>query len=144
LLTVVLGIIMSLILIPAFGVLGLLAVHISVGMPGILISLWWINKQYHATIDWKASTKILISSVISGILTYYIISQLNLVSWITLVVGIVIFLASYIILAPLTGAITYVDVKNLKEVITALGPLATLIRPLLQIIERFTRKPQRG
>jgi putative peptidoglycan lipid II flippase len=144
LLTVVLGIVMSLILIPAFGVLGLLAVHISVGMPGILISLWWINKHYHATIDWKSSTKILTSSAMSGILTYYITSQLNISSWLTLIIGITIFLASYIILAPLTGAITYVDIKNLKEVITALGPLAMLIRPLLQIIEKFTRKPQKS
>ena len=143
-LTVVLGIIMSLILIPAFGVIGLLAVHISVGMPGILISLWWINKHYHATIDWKSSTKILASSAMSGILTYYITSQLHFASWITLIIGLAIFLASYIVFAPLTGAITYTDIKNLKEVITSLGPLATLIRPLLRVLEKFTRKPQQS
>ncbi len=143
-LTVVLGIIMSLILIPAFGVIGLLAVHISVGMPGILISLWWINKHYHATIDWKSSTKILVSSAMSGTLTYYITSQLNFASWITLIIGLAIFLATYIVFAPLTGAITYMDIKNLKEVIISLGPLATLIRPLLRILEKFTRKPQKS
>jgi len=142
--TVVLGIIMSLILIPAFGILGLLAIHISVGMPGILISLWWINKHYHATIDWKSSTKILVSSAMSGILTYYITSQLHFASWITLIIGLTIFLASYIVFAPLTGAITYMDIKNLKEVITSLGPFATLIRPLLRILEEFTQKPQKS
>ena len=95
LLTFVIGVVMSLLLIPPFGVFGLLAVHISCGMPGILISLWWIKKHYNATIDYVSSTKILVASAFSGILTYAITSQLNFASWILLIIGTAVFLASY-------------------------------------------------
>ncbi len=141
--TFIIGIIVSLVLIPPFGVLGLIVTHLTIGMPGILISLWWINKNYNATIDWKSSTKILTASAISAILTYLIINQLNIASWITLLLGAAIFLTTYIITAPLMGAITYNDTQNLKEMLKSLGPLATIITPLLYPIEKITRNAQK-
>ena len=137
--TFIIGIIVSLVLIPPFGVLGLIVTHLTIGMPGILISLWWINKNYNATIDWKSSTKIIAASAISAILTYLITNQLNIASWITLLLGTAIFLTTYIITAPLMGAITYNDTQNLKEMLKSLGPLATIITPLLYPIEKITR-----
>jgi O-antigen/teichoic acid export membrane protein len=142
-LTFILGIITSLVLIPYFGVIGLLIVHISVGMPGILISLWWINKHYKATIDWKSSTKIIVASALSGFLTYLVTSQMNLAGWITLIIGSIVFLSSYIIIAPLIGAITYIDIQNLKAMLTSLGPLATIINTLLIPIEKITAHSQK-
>jgi O-antigen/teichoic acid export membrane protein len=142
-LTFILGIILSLLLIPPFGVLGLLAVHISVGMPGILISLWWIKKHYNATIDWKSSSKIMIASAFSGVLTYMITIQLNLASWITMLLGAAVFLSSYMIAAPLIGAITYADTQNLKALVNTLGPLAPVINPFIIPLEKITARTQK-
>jgi hypothetical protein len=133
---------MSLLLIPPFGVYGLLAVHISVGMPGILISLWWIKKHYNAAIDYVSSTKIMAASALSGILTYAVTSQLHLASWILLIIGAAIFLATYIVTAPLIGAIKYSDTQNLKAMVSSLGPLAVLINPVLVPLEKITARKQ--
>jgi O-antigen/teichoic acid export membrane protein len=138
-LTFIIGLVVSLILIPQFGVLGLLVTHLTIGMPGILVSLWWINKNYNATIDWKSSVKILTSSTISAIITYLITNQIMLASWIILIVGAAVFLATYIISAPLIGAINYNDTQNLKEMLKSLGPLAPLLTPLLLPIEKITK-----
>ncbi|MCK4884463.1 oligosaccharide flippase family protein, partial [Candidatus Bathyarchaeota archaeon] len=134
-----LGIILSLTLIPTFGILGLIASHLLAGLPSLIIALWWIKKHYKATVDWKSSTKIIAASAISAILTYLITNQLNIASWITLLLGTAIFLTTYIITAPLMGAITYNDTQNLKEMLKSLGPLATIITPLLYPIEKITR-----
>ena len=112
-------------------------------MPGILVSLWWINKHYKATIDWKSSIKIIVASGLSGILTYLVTSQIDLVGWITLIIGSIVFLTSYVIIAPLIGAINYIDIQNLKAMLTSLGPLATLINPLLIPIEKITAHSQK-
>ena len=138
-LTFVIGLIVSLVLIPQFGILGLLVTHLTIGMPGILVSLWWINKNYNATIDWKSSVKILIASAISAVVTYLITSQIILASWIILIIGAAVFLATYILTAPLIGAINYNDTQNLKEMLKSLGPLAPLITPLLLPIEKITK-----
>ena len=142
-LTFTLGIIMALLLIPPFGVLGLLAVHIFVGMPGILISLWWINKHYNATIDWNASIKIMVASAFSGLLTYIVTAQLNLATWIILLIGTAVFLSSYLIVAPLIGAINYADTQNLKALVKTLGPLYAVIHPFIVILEKITSRKQK-
>ena len=142
-LTFILGMILSLLLIPPFGVLGLLAVHISVGVPGMLISLWWINKHYKATVDWKSSSKIIVASAFSGILTYLITTQLNLASWLALLLGTAVFLSSYMIAAPLIGAINYADTQNLKAMVSTLGPLAPVINMLLVPLEKITARVQK-
>ena len=140
--TFIVGIIFSILLIPVFGVLGLLVVHNIVSLPGILISLWWINKHYGATIDWKSTIKILAASAFSGVLTYIIGYQLKFAGLITLFVSAAIFLFSYIISAPLIGAINYNDTQNLKEMVKGLGPLTPVINLLIYPLEKITRYKQ--
>jgi O-antigen/teichoic acid export membrane protein len=143
-LTFIVGFIISLALIPQFGILGLIATHLTAGMPSLIIALWWINKNYNATIDWKSSTKILTASASSAILTYLILNQLNLASWISLLLGAAVFLGTYMISAPLIGAINYNDTKNLKDMLKSLGPLGTIINPLLYPIEKITSKTRKN
>ena len=117
------GIILSLTLIPTYGILGLIASQLIAGIPSLIIGLWWIKKHYKATVDYKSSTKILTASAIAAIPTYIITTQLALPDWITLIIGATIYLLTYIITAPLTGAINKTDTKNLKEMVKTLGPL---------------------
>lgn len=136
--TFTLGLVMSLALIPIFGIPGLIAAYIASGIPALVISLWWIKKHYNTTVDWVSSAKILSASVISAVLTFTVVSILNLASWVTLIIGAIIYALTYLITAPLIGAINQADTRNLREMLTALGPLAPLFDIPLLIIEKMT------
>lgn len=94
-------------------------------------------------VDWKSSTKIIAASVFSAILAYFIHNQLNITSWISLLLWSTIFLVTYILTAPLIGAITYNDTKNLKDAVKSLGPLALIVNLLLGPIEKITSATQK-
>jgi O-antigen/teichoic acid export membrane protein len=143
LITAGLGLSFSLLLVPYFGVMGLLSTYLIAGIPSTLLALWWIKKNYSASIDWGASGKILLSSAITAVSTYTIISHIPLVNWIVLIIGATIFVATifvviYIITAPLLGAINKKDVQYLKEMTKALGPFGPIFRVPLAIAERIT------
>jgi O-antigen/teichoic acid export membrane protein len=142
-LTFIIGIVLGVALIPQFGVLGLIATNLTAGIPGLIITLWWINKNYKATVDWKSSTKILAASAFSAILAYLTLNQVNLASWISLLLGAAIFLGTYMITAPLIGAIDYNDTKNLQDMLKSLGPIGPIVNPLLYPIEKITRRTRK-
>jgi len=140
--TFTLGITLSLTLIPTYGILGLLASNLAAGIPSLMISLWWIKKHYNTTINYNSSTKILTASAIAAIPTYLITIQQVLPDWLTLILGATTYLASYIIIAPIIGAIDQTDTKNLKEMLKTLGPLTPLFNLPLNIMEKLTTKIQ--
>jgi O-antigen/teichoic acid export membrane protein len=144
LITSVLGLILNLVLIPKYGILGLLATNIVSGIPSLVIALWWIKKKYDATIKWVSSAKILLASTLAAVITYIIIFQLNLPSWITLILGAAIFLVIYTITTPLLGAITQTDVNTFKHMAEGLGPIAPIFMLLLSLIERLNKIFQRN
>jgi O-antigen/teichoic acid export membrane protein len=138
LITAGLGLSFSLLLVPPFGVMGLLSTYLVAGIPSTLLALWWIKKNYTASIDWGASGKILLASTITALSTYIIISQLPQINWIILIIGAIIFLVIYTITAPLLGAITKKDVQYLKEMSKALGPFDPIFSIPLVIAEKIT------
>jgi O-antigen/teichoic acid export membrane protein len=138
LITSAISLALNLMLIPTFGILGLLVTNIVAGIPSLLIALWWIKKKFNASIDLGSSAKIVLSSTIAAALTYLVVSQLTVSSWITLILGALIFLTAYLVLTPLVGAINKADVQNFKEMAKGLGPLAMLINFPLSVIERLT------
>ncbi|HDQ06587.1 MAG TPA: hypothetical protein ENN36_07695 [Candidatus Bathyarchaeota archaeon] len=76
----------------------------------------------------KSSTKILTASAIAAIPAYLITTQLTLPDWLTLILGATIYLLTYIITAPLIGAINPTDIQNLKETLEGFGPLSYIIK----------------
>jgi O-antigen/teichoic acid export membrane protein len=137
LLTAAIGFPLGFILISQFGVIGLIIATLTSGIPSIMISLRWVKKKYSVTVDWGSSAKILLSSVIAAGLTYVIVSQLSFASWITLIVGVVVFLPVFIISILLTKTIDRFDINNLREMLSALGPLSRLFNFFLNIIEKL-------
>jgi O-antigen/teichoic acid export membrane protein len=132
--------ILGLILIPAYGILGLMAAFLVSPVPSLLISLWWIKKEYNATINYDSSLRIFIASLASAALTYVITQVLNLPNIILLILGAATYTISYLIISPLIKAITKIDTQNLKEMLKALGPLATILNIPLNIIEKIANK----
>ena len=139
LITSAIGLALNIVLIPKFGILGLLVTNIISGIPSLIIALWWIKKKFNATIDWVASAKILLASTLAAVITYVVTSQLNISSWINLIIGASIFLATYIVTTPLVGAVNKSDIHTFREMLKGLGPLAPLFTLLLSFIERLTR-----
>jgi len=138
LITSAIGLALNIVLIPSFGILGLLATNIVSGIPSLIVALWWIKKTYNATIDWISSVKILLASTLAAVITYVVTSHLIISNWILLAIGAVIFLSTYLIAAPLIGAINKADVQNFKEMLKGVGPLAPLFTLPLSLIERLT------
>jgi stage V sporulation protein B len=131
---------LSLLLIPRFGIIGLIVTTLTAGIPSIIIGLWWVKKHFTVTIDWTSSAKILLASALAAATAYLIIYLLNLPDWIELAIGTTAFLATYATTAPLVGAINKADIKNLKEMLKELGPLFRVFNFPLNIIEKLTFK----
>jgi O-antigen/teichoic acid export membrane protein len=139
LITSVIALGMNVILIPLFGILGLLVANIASGIPSLIIALWWIKKKYAATINWASSTKILLASTLAAAVTYLAIFQLTLPSLITLIIGVAIYVVTYLVTTPLVGAITQADVETFKHMAMGLGSLASVLTLLLSFIERLVK-----
>ena len=137
LITLTIGFPLSILLIPKFGITGLITTTLVAGIPSLIIGLWWIKKHFTAAIDWVSSAKILLASTLAAVITYTIVSQLNMPSWIELIIGALIFLTTYVTTAPLIGAINETDIQNLREMLNELGPLSQLFNLPLNLIEKL-------
>jgi O-antigen/teichoic acid export membrane protein len=135
--TSAIGLTLSLILIPQFGIIGLLITALTAGIPSLIIALHWIKKHYSITVDWTSSTKILLSSGTAAAVTYVILSQLSFSSWIKLITGGTIFLLTFLVSILLTKTINEQDINNLREMTSELGPLSQILNFILNIIEKL-------
>ncbi len=139
------GIILAVTIIPIYGVIGLITTILVSTLPHIILSLHWINKTYKAKINLKSSTKIIIASALSALITFLTVNQLAILpNFITLIIGATIYPITYILIAPTIGAITKTDTKNLKEMIKTLGPLKTILTLPINLIEYLIKKLQKN
>lgn len=68
-------------LIPRFGIPGLIVTTMFTARSGLLYFLLAIKKHFGFTIDWKTSVKIYLSSLISLVLTYFLLAAVPLNGW---------------------------------------------------------------
>jgi O-antigen/teichoic acid export membrane protein len=137
--TLVIGLPLGFILISTFGITGFIIANIVSGKPGMLWGLYWIWKHYNAKADLKSSTKILAASAISATDAFLILNFITCVNWIELIIGGAVFLASYIIIVPIIGAISQSDLKNLKKMFSGLGIISKLLDVPLTIMEKLSK-----
>jgi len=137
LMTMGIGLPLSLMLIPPFGIVGLIVTTLVAGIPSLALGLWWVKRNFGVAVDWASSTKIFLASATAAAITYVIISQLTFHHWIKLVLGGIIFLATYFIAAPLVRAVDKNDINNLREMLSDLGPFSHLFNLPLSIIEKL-------
>jgi O-antigen/teichoic acid export membrane protein len=138
LLTLCMGLLLGWILIPQFGVVGLIVANSIAGFPSLFTGLWWIRKHFGATIDLVSSAKIFLASGIAAVVTYLLLAQLNYNYWIELITGGISFLVVYLVTAPLIRAVDKKDVRNLREMLSGLGPLSYIFNIPLEIIEKLS------
>jgi len=136
LLNLSLGIPLAFILIPTYGIVGVILGTLFAGIPGMFLSLHWLWKHYQAKVDFKSSTKIYVASAIAAITTYVPLNFLNVADWIELLTGGTIFLVAYVLAAPIIGAINQSDINNLRAMLSGLGIVSKLINIPLIIAEK--------
>jgi O-antigen/teichoic acid export membrane protein len=137
LLAAAIGIPLGYVLILHFGVLGLIVTSIIPGVPTTIIQLYWIKKHYDLTVDWRSSTKILLSSAIAAALTYVLILELGFSILIRLIIGAVFFVFVFGAAALLTQTIDKSDIENLHGMTTGLGIIGKILNRVLNIIEKL-------
>ena len=133
--TLFFGLITGVIFIPWLGIVGLIIANTVSGAPSILLGLYWVKKYFGASIDWKASAKILLASIIATAVTYFAVEQLHFSNAVELVIGGVTFLLVYLVAAPLIRAVDKNDVENLREMLSGLGPFSPIFNLPLKVIE---------
>jgi O-antigen/teichoic acid export membrane protein len=134
--TLCIGIPLAFLLIPALEIVGLLLCILLAGIPSLFIGLHWIWKRYEIKADFGSSAKIFAASILSAVAAYLFLALSNTAAWIALMVGGIIFLATYMITAPFIGAISQADIHNLRAMFSGLGIVSKLLEIPLALIER--------
>lgn len=130
------GVPLAFILIPAFGVVGVILCIILVGEPSMFIGVYWIWKRYGTKADFRSSAKIFLASAIAAITTYIFLNVFTAAAWIMLAIGAIIFLTIYLTVAPLIGAINQTDVNNLRAMFSGLGIISRILEIPLTLLEK--------
>ena len=120
------------------GIIGLITTSILAGIPSMFLGLYFIWKHYNVKADYKSSLKIFTASIIAATLTYISLTFLNTAKWIQLAIGGTIFLTTYILTAPIIGAVTQTDINNLRTMLSSLGIITKIINIPLTIAEKAT------
>jgi len=139
LITLACGIPMASILIPTLGIVGLILTSITAGLPSMFLGLYWVWKRYKAQADLKSSLKILFASAIAALTTFLVLSFVASTDWMELTVGGATFLVTYLVVAPLMGAINRADINNLRVMFSGLGMFSKLLNVPLTTMEKLLR-----
>ena len=86
----------------------------------------------------KSSVKILAVSATAATTAFLTINFIVYADWIELIVGSLIFLTTYLIVAPITGAINRTDINNLKTMFSGLGIISKFTSIPLKIVEKIS------
>jgi O-antigen/teichoic acid export membrane protein len=131
------GITLAVMLVPAFGVTGLIVTTIFDGVPSLAISLHWIKNHYDASVDWASSIKILVSSAASGVLAYLVVWFVSLSSWPKLILGLAVFTAGFLFSVTVTQTLKKPDIDTLRLMTSDLGLFSRITDKILNVLERL-------
>ena len=134
------------ILIPAHGVLGLIASILTSQLISTSYGLHQVYKKYHMTIEWVSSLKILAASLSSALPIYLLLKWVPLTNPIyCLALGGILYVTSLLILAPIFGVVNIIDLENLEDLTNELPLIYPIVRYTLgiekKIIELLSKSP---
>jgi len=129
---------LAVLLVPTLGVIGLIITTIFDGVPALIYSLYWIKKNYDASVEWISTTKILFSSAASGGIAYLAISLLaSLNHWPKLIIGTAVFAAAFLLISVATRTLKKPDIDSLRLMTSEFGPLSVIINKILNMLEKM-------
>jgi len=138
LLTLSLGIPLAFILIPTFGIVGVILGTLFATIPSFFWGLYWIWKRYKVKVDFKSSTRIFAASAIAAIMACLPLNFLATAELMRLIIGGTVFLGFYLFAAPMVGAVDQTDINNLRTMFSGLGVISKLMNGLLRVMAKLT------
>jgi O-antigen/teichoic acid export membrane protein len=138
--TFVTGIILAIILVPIYGMAGLLVTVVLDARGGWLYQILWTKKKLGFSVDWLSSFKLYGTAFIAFIASYLIIYIPNLQGWTALILGGATYFIFYLVGLPLSGALNVNDLQQLNSIADALGPLAPIARIVIKLMGYLIKK----
>ncbi len=135
-LSLFIGIPLAFLLIPLYGITGVIFGTFFAELPTQVLGIYWLQKKYAAKPDYKTSVKILVATVVTSLVTYLTINTLVVADWLRLIIGGSIFLILYLIITPLIGGIKQSDIQTLRAMFSNLGVISKIINAILSIAEK--------
>lgn len=139
LLTVSCGMPLAFLFIPWLGILGVIVTGILAGLPSMFLGLFWVWKRYKIKTDFKSSARICLASFFSAVITYVVLFFVNFADWVRLIVGGTAFIVVYLFVAPIIGAINFIDARNLRVMFSSLGIVSKFLDVPLTFMERLSK-----
>jgi hypothetical protein len=96
-----------------------------------------VRKRYRLSADFGPSVKILLVSVLSGIVAFGVQRQLGLANVLNLATALAAFLAVFFPGIVFVGAINKLDIENLRAMTKSLGTVSRLSNVALGLIEKL-------
>jgi len=122
---------------------GMIVASLIACLAALLYRLAVAIKDLKVNVEYKASSLIISAALVAALPTLAF-QTLRLGNLLTLVVGALIYFAVYVTLLPLLGALDENDVENLEQIVSKLGLLWPISRPILFYIKRLTKIRQRS
>jgi stage V sporulation protein B len=135
-LTLAIGVPLGFLLVPQFGIEGLIIGSIVSLVPSTLLASYLAWKRYGVVIDLKVTLRILLASIVAGIATYLFLSVFRITEWMQLVTGFLLFVGIFLTFAPVVGALNLSDINNLRNMFSTMGILSKLLNVPLKIMEK--------
>ncbi len=118
---------------------GITSVMVST-IPGMIWGLIWVWKNYHVKADFKNSGKIFVASTIASLAGAAFLLLVNAPYVVLLVLGALIFLLSYLVGAPLIGAVNRMDIDNLTLMCSGLGVISKILDIPLMLMRKISKE----
>ena len=129
----------GLLLIPRWGVQGLIAALILGPMAGLSYGLYWVKRNMGFTIDMVTALKSLLAAAASCAVTLLFASRAALAPLLVVFLGGVLCISVYVLLVLGLRVLSREDLDNLLSVSSGLGSLSPLIRKVLLYLKRVSR-----
>jgi len=134
------GIPTSFLLIPMFGIVGLIFTNIVVTTVTVTFNLLIIKKKLRIDIHWSSSIKILLAGIITIFSVHFLQMWINAHAIFKFIIGSIVGLTIYITIVLISGAITMEDIYNLKVIFRGIRPIRRVLKPHAKKIEEILRK----
>jgi stage V sporulation protein B len=137
LIDIVIGVPLAFLLIPPFGIAGLIIGSTMIApVSGLVIGVYWTWKKYGTKPDFSNSLRILLASTIASLFTFLFLQFFEIAAWVILIGGSAVFLLTYIFFIPLVGAVNLVDMGNLRLLVSESKFISKILEIPIMLIEK--------
>lgn len=140
LLSLMIGIPVSLILIPSLGIIGLILTNIVARIAIVAFNSVIVKMEFKVGIELASSIRILLAGVSSVFTAYFLQMLINSYAIVELLIGGLAGLSVYVVIILVSGALTMEDIHNLRVIFRGIRPIRRVLKPHAKKIEEILKK----